>query len=586
MSEQIEGSAETEVSKSQKYHVFSSWTWKSFVFITIFHAFHISLFLYGWSTIVNSGASLPGLSKLKYSVLISRAAALPLSLDLLFLLLPMCRITTTQLRLLIKWTPLEEAVWFHRQVAYTLLFYTVVHTASHYVNFFLIERDQLRPEKAMQIHYTQAAGITGHVMIFCMVIIYTFAHEKIRKQSFEAFQWGHRLFLVFLIAAWTHGSGCFVRDTIEPYDITEPRKFWAHCVGYQSWRWESWFSVLYILERVYAHCYCQRRVNVSKVLQHPSNVLEIQFDRATMNYKAGQWIFIKCPWVSKTQWHPFSISSCPYDTYVSVHIRQVGDFTKALRDVFDNRINPAYDMADFDPSLRTTSIIHARLQAQETPEILVEGPYGSPAEDIFGNEVAVLIGAGIGVTPWASVLKSLWHLRDPRFAKEGHRLKRVEFIWTCKDLTMFEWFQNLITSLNEQSLALEDSDKSIRLSCHTYITRRDVASSSGSGYDMGSSKSKNPVLLQDLLKRANTATRARRQNNIHTGRPNFNKIFRRIRESLEIAQEEGSLSGRLRGRNQIGVSFCGPKPMAHDIRLACAEMTTKDIKFRFKKETF
>jgi hypothetical protein len=79
------------------------------------------------------GPKLPGLSRLKYSVLISRGAAVPLSLDLMLLLLPMCRILGTQLRLIIKWIPLEEAAWFHRQVAYTMLFYTITHVSAHYV---------------------------------------------------------------------------------------------------------------------------------------------------------------------------------------------------------------------------------------------------------------------------------------------------------------------------------------------------------------------------------------------------------------------------------------------------------------------
>ena len=32
------------------------------------------------------------------------------------------------------------------------------------------------------------------------------------------------------------------------------------------------------------------------------------------------------------------------------------------------------------------------------PKIQVDGPFGAPAEDVFKSEVAVLIGAGIGVT--------------------------------------------------------------------------------------------------------------------------------------------------------------------------------------------
>jgi NADPH oxidase len=30
------------------------------------------------------------------------------------------------------------------------------------------------------------------------------------------------------------------------------------------------------------------------------------------------------------------------------------------------------------------------------PQVRIDGPYGAPAEDVFDNEVAVLIGAGIG----------------------------------------------------------------------------------------------------------------------------------------------------------------------------------------------
>ena len=38
----------------------------------------------------------------------------------------------------------------------------------------------------------------------------------------------------------------------------------------------------------------------------------------------------------------------------------------------------------------------------------VDGPFGTPSEDIFRYKVAICIGAGIGVTPYASILKSIW----------------------------------------------------------------------------------------------------------------------------------------------------------------------------------
>jgi NADPH oxidase 1 len=61
---------------------------------------------------------------------------------------------------------------------------------------------------------------------------------------------------------------------------------------------------------------------------HPSGAMELRFTKPSFRYKAGQWLFLNVPEVSAYQWHPFTISSAPDDSYVSVHIRQVGDWTQ------------------------------------------------------------------------------------------------------------------------------------------------------------------------------------------------------------------------------------------------------------------
>ncbi len=74
-----------------------------------------------------------GLNSLTFSVWISRGAGLVLSVDMTLILLPMCRNILRVIRPKIKFLPLDESIWFHRQVAYQILLWTIVHTSAHYV---------------------------------------------------------------------------------------------------------------------------------------------------------------------------------------------------------------------------------------------------------------------------------------------------------------------------------------------------------------------------------------------------------------------------------------------------------------------
>ena len=83
---------------------------------------------------------LAALNALKWSVWSSRGAGLTLAFDAGLLLIPMLRNVVTLLRpKLVALFPADENIWFHRQVAYSMAFWTVVHTTSHYVNFFNVE---------------------------------------------------------------------------------------------------------------------------------------------------------------------------------------------------------------------------------------------------------------------------------------------------------------------------------------------------------------------------------------------------------------------------------------------------------------
>jgi NADPH oxidase len=104
-----------------------------------------------------------------------------------------------------------------------------------------------------------------------MVIMYTTAHHKIRRQCFEAFWYTHHLAFFFMIALYTHATGCFVRDSVNPDFIpTFPFYSTEHCLGYLSWRFIIWPGILYFGERVWREVRARQATRLSKVLIHPS----------------------------------------------------------------------------------------------------------------------------------------------------------------------------------------------------------------------------------------------------------------------------------------------------------------------------
>ncbi|KAI9803555.1 MAG: hypothetical protein M1825_001898 [Sarcosagium campestre] len=538
------------------------------IFHVLFHGLHIGMFVLGWIKQAQDDR-LAGLNTLTYSVWLSRGAGLALSVDGSLILLPMCRNILRVIRPKLKFLPLDESQYFHRQVAYSMLFYTIIHVCAHYVNFFNVERNQLRPVSAVEIHYAQAGGITGHVMLLCMLLMYTTAHAKIRQQSFETFWYTHHLFIPFLLGLYTHATGCFVRDSVEPYSPFAGANFWKHCgIGYQGWRWELWGAAIYLVERLWREIRSRRETQIVKVVRHPYEAMEIQFRKPSMRYKAGQWLFLQVPSVSKYQWHPFTITSCPFDPYVSVHVRQVGDWTRELGNALGAGPMQEKQLDGLDPM----GMYEIALQnGQEMPKIKIDGPYGAPAEDVFDNEIAVLIGTGIGVTPWAAILKNIWHLRNS--PNPPRRLRRVEFIWVCKDTTSFEWFQTLLSSLEAQSNSaanLPGSEGPEFLRIHTYLTQR---------LDINTAQN---IVLNSVGAAVDPLTELRSRTNF--GRPDFPRLLTAMREGILDQTYMGGLEGTL--KTNVGVYFCGPNTAARDIKRACKIATCEEVNFSFWKEHF
>lgn len=118
-------------------------------------------------------------------------------------------------------------------------------------------------------------------------------------------------------------------------------------------------------------------------------------------------------------------------------------------------------------------------------QILIDGPYGTASRNISKSQHAVLIAGGIGVTPFASILQSLWFKYIKRLKVcekcnhewyedfEEKTLRKVDFVWVNRDYQAFEWFIELLGQLELQQLKAQRSSKKITerfINMHLFMT--------------------------------------------------------------------------------------------------------------------
>lgn len=250
----------------------------------------------------------------------------------------------------------------------------------------------------------------------------------------------------------------------------------------------------------------------------------------------------------------FTITSAPEDPYVSVHIRQAGDWTRALGELVG--VGPSVvqsltkaamagqvkdEKSAYDTATRGDFV---EIDANHVlPQIRIDGPYGAPAEDVFNVEVAVLIGAGIGVTPFASILKHIWY-RQRR--NNVGSLKRVEFFWVCRDAPSFGWFQSLL-----QEVEAAQADPNF-LRINIYLTQK-------IGEDMLWNIAVNDAGAEyDPLTLLRTRTMF--------GRPDWKTIYGSMRQAIETGTYLPGTNSQLRTKVGVSAHYFSIRSMAHLLR--------------------
>lgn len=454
-------------------------------FLFLYAVTNVYLFLNAVDTYAEKGSNT--------FIQIARGGGAALNFNGMLILVPMLRILLTKLRATIlgKVIPFDESIEFHKLIAHVMMVMALVHTTAHLLNYSTLEGS------IISYLLTTNAALTGSLLLIVFSVMWVGAQNFVRQKGhFEVFYFTHLAFVLWFVFILLHGP--------------------------VFWIWAAVPISLYLIEWAIRFIKNKKPVEVRTITPLPSGVTAVELNRPDyFKYQSGDYLFIKLPAVSKHEWHPFTITSCPEETdKLSVHVRGLGNWTKRLH--------------EFAKTNESVEGLTAHL----------DGPYGTPSTHIFESRVAVMIGAGIGVTPFASILKSIF------MSKKKSGIEKVHFYWMNRDQYSFEWFASMLMSLRY------DNDSAV-LDTNVFLTgvKLDMKST---GLDMAMDiylKETGKDLLTGLPSKTNL------------DRPNWDQIF------AGLAKEHED--------KKVDVYFCGPLVLSKILGNLCVNHG-----FSFRKENF
>jgi NADPH oxidase 5 len=496
-------SASPEKKRTKKAYIkhYIENNWVKIAFLSLYVAVNIFLFFGAVDRYADLGANV--------YVQIARGCGATLNFNGALILIPMMRHFMTWLRKssLNNYLPIDESIEFHKLVGQVMFALAIVHTLAHFLNYTTL------PVPFAQSLFETKAGLSGFLLLLVFAIMWVTAQDPIRKGGqFALFYLAHMGYGLWFILALIHGP--------------------------VFWQWVLFPVLGFAIELVIRWRTTKEATFVVNASLLPSKVLGLEVQRpASFNYQPGDYLFMKCPRISKFEWHPFTISSAPETPDVlSLHIRAAGSWTGKLYQLFREE--------------REEWIRSGSSQAEQGVPVYLDGPYGTPSTDIFESQYAVLIGAGIGVTPFASILKSILYRNQHH--SSNINLKKVHFYWLNREQKAFEWFVELLSQIE-----IEDTNKLFDL--NLYLTGAQQKS------DM---KSSTLFVAMDLMHSQTkvdliTGLKSRTK----TGRPDWDHIFRDLEKQ--------------HAPHKVDVFFCGPPGLSTQLKSLCTKYG-----FGYRKENF
>lgn len=405
--------------------------------------------------------------RMSYWILPARAFGVLLDVNVSFLLLPVSRsairfmydyVTTGHTcgskfwRAIFYFIPLDHALDFHILLGWLVFIFGLAHTVFHLLNYVY------HPSNVWD-QYGIAPWITGGVLLLCYIIMYPAVIRNVKSGHFEIFWTTHHMFPIFLGSCIIHGRGWF---------------------GPNFWYWFIGPGLFYAVERTFREIGSRKPVTLLSCV-HMDKVFVLELARSgpfAKEMKEGQYCFIMCPYISKSEWHPFTISSAPQEESVTFHIRMQGkgSWTRELQEYL-KLMSPVRNGAycKFMTNQGTEQVQGKVFGPDTNPIFRIHGPLSAPTQHLPEYCADMIIGSGIGVTPLCASLNSIVHHRWRLFVGKAYP-DDATFWWVCayQDIDSFRWFLRVIKEAQDQICDMRDKQVDLMrtkfFQIHVFVT--------------------------------------------------------------------------------------------------------------------
>ncbi|RFN54256.1 hypothetical protein FIE12Z_1382 [Fusarium flagelliforme] len=330
-----------------------------------------------------------------WGVVMAKTCAGALYPTFFFLILSMSRYFSTWLRRsyhisrFFNWDLSQE---FHIRISCVAILLATLHAIGHLTGSFRSGSNPANEDAVAEvlgadavprpyIEYVRSLpGFTGIAGLGLFWILSLLSIPQVRKWNYEVFQLGHLLMFPIIGLMMAHGTAGLFQWPMFGYFLAFP-------------------TLLVLVERVVRIGLGFHRIKATmKVLDKETvEITAIIPSERLWKYKAGQYIFLQVPKISFFQWHPFTVSFCRGNKMM-LHIKTDGNWTEKLRELGGE-------------------------SGESEIEVGINGPFGAPAQRFYDFNHSIIIGAGIGVTPFSGILADLQYNDDLDHGGPNHEVE-------------------------------------------------------------------------------------------------------------------------------------------------------------------